>query len=756
MKHIKHFQIKNKLITIILSITLIILIVAITSIIIFNQILLKNYYLVNASTTATVIGNGMVSIIYFGNPKEAEEELASFLEDVPATSNAFVWDKNDRLWAKYERNPEEKIPIPTIQKESQNEFRNNYLHIYRPIFYKKERLGTVYLRVSTEELSEMTRNLIPAMIIIVILLLPLSLFLATWLQGIISKPILNLVKTTKKVSNEGNYSVRAQRTYDDEVGMLVDGFNDMMEQIQNRDIHRDRVENELKAAEFFLSSVLESMPSIIITITKEGIISHWNQAAVKLTKQEAEQVKGKILWEILPGFGKYQDVIEKVSQTKETAQYYKELIKINGNNFFLNVTIFPLLTTHASEFVLMVDNVTEIEIKEQQLRQSQKMETVGTLAGGLAHDFNNVLGGIIGTISLYKYKLSKQRDVTQKEVEKYFNTIEESANRASDMVQHLLSLTKKQEFSFIPTDLNLIIKNTVKICQNTFDKSIEITARYFDKVALTYSDPTQLEQSLLNLCINAAHAMTVMREDGNKYGGCLNISIEEVHTDKYFLKLHPETEKGQAYWSISVQDTGVGMNNSTLAKIFDPFFTKGKDKGTGLGLAMVYNIIKQHKGFIDVYSQENIGSTFNIYLPIYKQNIESKKQNMKEEIQRGKGLILVVDDEEIIRQTAKSILNECGYDVILASNGEEAVDIFKKYQEEIKVILLDMVMPKMSGKQAYIEFSKIKKDVKVLLASGFKKDSRVESIMRLGIKGFIQKPYALKKLANYIHEVINS
>ncbi|RPI72486.1 MAG: response regulator, partial [Desulfobacteraceae bacterium] len=291
---------------------------------------------------------------------------------------------------------------------------------------------------------------------------------------------------------------------------------------------------------------------------------------------------------------------------------------------------------------------------------------------------------------------------------------------------------------------------------NTFDKSIEISARYFEKAALAYADPTQMEQSLLNLCINAAHAMTIMRKDGEKHGGSLNISVEEVKTDKYFLKLHPESEKGEAYWVISVQDTGVGMSNAVKAKIFDPFFTRGKDKGTGLGLAMVYNIVKQHKGFIDVYSQEDIGSTFYIYLPVYKQKIKPKNNKPVEEIYRGQGLVLVVDDEEIIRQTAKSILEECGYDVILATNGEEAVDIFKKHREEIKVVLLDMVMPKMSGKQAYIELAKIKKDVKVLLASGFKKDSRVESIMRLGIKGFIQKPYALIKLANHIHEVINS
>jgi CheY-like chemotaxis protein len=325
------------------------------------------------------------------------------------------------------------------------------------------------------------------------------------------------------------------------------------------------------------------------------------------------------------------------------------------------------------------------------------------------------------------------------------------------MVQHLLSLTRKHELSFAPTDLNAIIEHTVKICNNTFDKSIEIGAAYSRGMAMTYADPTQLEQCLLNLCINAAHAMTIMRKEGDKYGGSLNITLEQVKTDKYFFKLHPETGEEENYWLISVQDTGIGMKPQIVTKIFDPFFTtKDEGEGTGLGLAMVYNIIKQHKGFIDVYSQDGIGTTFYIYLPILKHKIEEKDHEAEEKIPGGEGLILVVDDEEIMRQTAKSILEECGYDVILAENGEEAVNIYKTQHQNIKAVLLDMVMPKMSGKQAFIELIKINKNVKTLLASGFKKDSRVESILNLGVKGFIQKPYGLVKLANSMNDVINS
>jgi PAS domain S-box-containing protein len=757
MKSIKHFKIKNKLIAIILSITLLTLVIGFTGIIVYNKLSLQKSFIKEVETMTDIIGNGMISVLSFGTQKEAEDDLQKLLGDTVSIRNVWVYDENNKLFGSYYLEKSYEIPSPEVIAPPITELKSRYIHISRPIEYQKERLGTIYLMVSTEELDKTTKNSIIALLVIIMLLIPLSLILAARLQRIISKPILDLVDVTKKVSSEGNYSLRAEATYKDEVGMLVDGFNDMMEQIHNRDIYRDRVENELKAAEFFLNNVMASMPSILISIDQGGNISHWNQSTVVLTGIEEHEAIGKNLWKLLPGFIKFKQVTNHVSHIKKSIGFYKESIKIRGNTFYLNVTIFPLLDSQAPKFVLMAHNVTDIELKEQQLRQSQKMETVGTLAGGLAHDFNNVLGGIIGTISLYKYKISKKRGVTQKEIEKYFNMIEEAANRASDMVQHLLSLTRKQELSFAPIDLNAIIDHTVKICNNTFDKSIEINAAYSREMAMTYSDPTQMEQCLLNLCINAAHAMTIMRKEGDKYGGILNISLEQVKTDKYFFKLHPETGEGEDYWVISVQDTGVGMKPQIVPKIFDPFFTtKEEGEGTGLGLAMVYNIIKQHKGFIDVYSQEGIGSTFYIYLPVLKLKIEEKDHKAEEKIPHGEGLILVVDDEEIMRQTAKSILEECGYDVILAENGEEAVNIYKTEHKNIKAVLLDLVMPKMSGKQAYIEITKINKDVKALLASGFKKDSRVESILELGIKGFIQKPYGLVKLANSMYEVINS
>jgi len=753
---VKNLKIRNKLILIILSITLIALTIGFSSILFYYKTTLQTSHLNQARITAEITGNGMVSILIFGEATEGQQSLDKFVRVIPTIQNVFVYNEKDTLFASFNHPSHPPVQAPPIPEKPLLEFRSDYIHIFQPIIFQKKKWGSIYLHISTRQLDQDMRNLILVMLLIIAALLPLSFFLAAKLQGIISKPILNLGNVAKKVSEEANYTLRAEKTVNDEIGMLYDGFNDMMEQIQNRDIQRDEVESHLLAAEFFLSSVMQSMPSMVVTIERNGAVTQWNKAAEAMTGITPADAMDKTIWLLIPDFQKYKDALQKIYQTKETMQFYKELVKISDHTLYLNVTIFPLENAQSPRFVLMVNNVTETELKEQQLRQSQKMETVGTLAGGLAHDFNNVLGGIIGTISLYKYKISKNKKITHAEIDKYFTTVEDSANRASDMVQHLLSLTRKQELTFAPTDLNKLLRSTVKICKNTFDKSIEIKARYAKEPAVTNVDPTQIEQSLLNLCINASHAMTLMRNDGERYGGTLNIAIEKIKADKFTFKMHPEfAETEDLYWRVSVEDTGVGMNQKITTKIFDPFFTtKGEGKGTGLGLAMVYNIMKQHKGFIDVYSQEDLGTTFHIYLPLYKADTGEIPIQAQEEINMGEGFILVVDDEEIMRQTARSILEECGYSILLAANGYEAVEVYKKNSAKIKAVVLDMVMPKMSGKQCYIELSQINKDVKVILASGFKQDTRVESILDLGVKEFIQKPYSLVKLANSLHRII--
>ena len=426
------------------------------------------------------------------------------------------------------------------------------------------------------------------------------------------------------------------------------------------------------------------------------------------------------------------------------------------NNIGKPDIVIPVTGTNETKELglLLQDMIKSIKNTNEQLMQAQKMETVGTLAGGLAHDFNNMLGGIIGSISLMDYKLNRG-SIEIPELKKHIETMKESGNRASILVSQLLSLSRKQELNLSNVDLNNSIKNVIKICESSFDKSVKIIPNYLESPAVIKADPTQIEQALLNFCVNAEHSMTIMRNHDQQWGGKILISLRKIRIDSFFKLTHPEAKEGY-YYNLSVKDSGVGMDSNTISKMYNPFFTtKEKGEGSGLGLSMVYNIIIQHGGFIDVYSELETGTSFHIYLPVLKDyDDNTKTPEPAHTILKGNGVVLVIDDEELMRNVASEILRTCGYDVLTAENGFEGIDLYRKNKEKIKVILLDMAMPKMSGKEAYIRLKEINPDIKVILSSGFQQDKRVQDVLKLGVNSFIQKPYTLEILSKAVDKLL--
>ena len=521
-----------------------------------------------------------------------------------------------------------------------------------------------------------------------------------------------------------------------------------------RDITKEKErEKEILHLKAYLNNIIESMPSMLITVDTKGRVTQWNQAAVKAVKGDVKNIYGQKLWDISPYFAKYANEIDNISKTRRSKTFHRELLS-NGEDRYFNVTLFPLVSNGVEGIALRADDITEIEKREQQFRQSQKMELVGTLAGGLAHDFNNVLTGIIGTISLIQYEIKNDHDIQIKELEKYLATMEKAGQRATEMVRQLLTVTRKQELFFAVIDLNSAVRNVMEICKNSFDKSVELNPVFTEKPAMTHADPAQSEQVLLNLRVNACHAMTIMRGSTEKWGGKLVVSMEKIVAGDVFCTTHPEAQK-TTYWMLTISDTGIGMEPLEVEKIFDPFFTTKKmNEGTGLGMSMVYNIIKQHEGFIDIFSQKGMGTTVNIYLPVAEGKITEKEKYAKINIAKGKGLILVVDDEKLIRKTAKRILEKCGYDVIAAEDGEKGVKLFQEKHDQIRAVVLDMIMSDMSGKEAFTRMIEIDPKVNVILASGFRQDERVQEVMQLGVKSFIHKPYTMEKLTQAVNEAL--
>jgi nitrogen-specific signal transduction histidine kinase/ActR/RegA family two-component response regulator len=585
------------------------------------------------------------------------------------------------------------------------------------------------------------------MLIIAIASLIIYIYLAKYISETITKPIVSLSKISNKIAYDRDYSIRLETDLYDEIGQLYQVFNFMLHNIQEKDIERDSIEKELLMIKNFLVNVIQSMPSILISFDNEGIIGQWNKSAEKYFNIPEKQAVGKHISECLQAFTRY---IEEFKQDYTAKHYDSEQIE----DKVLNIHIYHVSNEGSDSCVLLIEDISELKQKDMQLQQAQKMETIGNLAGGIAHDFNNILASIIGTVSILKFNINKNMGIAEHQLNDYLQLIEDSSNRAADIVQQLLSLSKKHDLTLNLLDLNRIIDQVYKISQNTFDKSINFIISPYQCPAIAKVSGAHIEQAILNLCINAAHAMTFMRKDKSKIGGILTLSISLIKVDNFFMQTHPEAVEHE-YWRILVGDTGDGMDSKTQSKIFEPFFsTKGKNAGTGLGLTMVYNIIKHHNGFIDVYSELNLGTNMYIYLPVNYHQDEAEIVKTMDNIYKGEGTILVVDDEPLVRRISSEMLTAMGYKVMTANNGEEAINIYKDNAQDIDMIILDMVMPKKSGKDAYMEIRKINPEVKVILSSGFKQDDRVQKVLDLGIKVFLQKPFTLEKLSKAVYELL--
>ncbi len=387
----------------------------------------------------------------------------------------------------------------------------------------------------------------------------------------------------------------------------------------------------------------------------------------------------------------------------------------------------------------------EIKKLEKQVLQAQKMEAIGTLAGGVAHDFNNILQAIFG----YTQILLMSKDEDDPDVQN-LKQIEMSARRASELTQQLLAFSRKVKSELRPVDLNHEVHQLEKLLRRTIPKMIDIELRLAKDLKVINADPAQLEQVMMNLCLNARDAMPE--------GGRLIIQTENVILDEQYCKEHLGSRAG-SYVMLSVSDTGHGMDKEILERIFEPFFTtKQVGKGTGLGLAMVYGIVKNHNGYITCYSEPGKGTTFKIYLPVIE-NVPEPRDPAKPEdnsdLPRGKGEgILLVDDEEAIRDLGRRILEGFGYRVLLAKDGSEALEIYRANQEQISLVILDLIMPVMGGGQCLQEILKIDPEAKVIVASGYALDGKTKEVIDSGAKGFVSKPYEVRQFLTTVHRVL--
>jgi len=481
------------------------------------------------------------------------------------------------------------------------------------------------------------------------------------LQQTVTGPIFDLVGLMRDISRDKDYSRRAGSESRDEIGLLCEGLNDMLLEIQKRDIDLELQQRQL-----------------------EDLIAKRTGELMK-TKEQLEQ-----------------ELAERIRAEKEH------------------------------------------KLLEGQLRHAQKMESVGQLAGGVAHDFNNILTAIIGYGDLLQNRLKNDNQARN-----YVDQILASAERAADLTQGLLVFSRKQAVSLKPVNLNRIVEKVEDLLVRLIGEDIELRSFTTDEDLIIMADSSQIEQVLMNLATNARDAMPG--------GGLLTIETGSMKLDSAFVRAHGYGKPGR-YAILTVSDTGKGMDEATRERIFEPFYTtKEVGKGTGLGLAIVYGIIKQQEGYINVYSEPGKGTIFKIYFPLITLSVEHGKTTEPDsQATGGSETVLIAEDNVHVMCVTREILEKSGYAVIEAVDGQDAINKFIDHKDDIQLCIFDMIMPKKNGMEAYKEIKKVRPDIRVLFASGYTADIiQKKGVIEEGFE-FIQKPISPNNFLKEVRAILDN
>lgn len=611
-------------------------------------------------------------------------------------------------------------------------------------------------KIHEQLLSEVKKNL--TIIGFALLLLTFAIYTAVKKQ--ISDRITFITKHLSDASSSKDFSklpaIDIQN--DDEIGVLAKSYNDLVNELgkyhnslQEEITAKKIIESELLLSKNTLETVLNSSNPICITSLDFKVIRA-NKAYLDIWPDKSSGRETQICYVSRPGSFCHTELclLRQIVGGKEVVE--TEIKKMTGGaerDFIVTARPFKNENGQLLGVVESFQDITELKQAvvekndlEGQLRHSQKMESIGTLAGGIAHDFNNILTAIIGYAELGK--IDKPEGINQ---EKYFHEIRKAGDRAKDLVQHILTFSRKTEQAKAPVQVHLILREVIKLIRASAPTSIEIREDVETHCGYIFADPTQIHQVLMNLCTNAIHAM-------EENGGFLDIILKSVPFGQSEGDKISERPRGE-YISIIVRDTGHGIPAEIKDKIFDPYYTtKEVGKGTGLGLSVVHGIVKSHNGEIYVESKVGLGSTFQILLPSADSEM-ADYDIIEATLPTGGESILLVDDEETVASVEKLMLENLGYQVTVRTSSVEAYEAFSVNPQKFDLVMTDQNMPNMTGVDLAMKLLLIKPDIPIILCTGFSEKFAETEVKHLGIKGFTMKPIYIGEIAELIRKVLS-
>jgi len=504
-------------------------------------------------------------------------------------------------------------------------------------------------------------------------------------------------------------------------------------------VRRERAE----ARVLRLATAIEQAAEAIAITDPDGVVTYINPAFEHATGLPAVESRGRNIRGLLGD----EVAVPLERRAQEHLAIYdswkKKITSVrkDGSLVELDLTVSPVRGPgdEVANYTYVGRDITQEAALEEQLRQSQKLEGIGLLAGGVAHDFNNILTGILGYANMLEPDAAPGSTMQEG-----LHVIQQAAERAAELTKQLLSFARRGKRQNTTVDLNSTILEVVSLLTRTVNKNIIVTEHFDTDQATVLGDPGQLQQIVLNLAINGRDAMP--------QGGSLTFRTWRQALNAERLMAHPGAEPG-VFVALSVSDTGVGIEKKNLRRIFEPFFTtKDVDKGTGMGLAMVYGIVKAHQGFIDVESDIGKGTTFTVYVPVT--DVVPATAHAADLPRKGHGRILIVDDEEVVRKLAREMLRRAGYDVVTAIGTTEAVTWYRAHPHEADLVIIDMVMPGKDGQECFKALKAIDPDVRAILSTGYGLDGHAQDTLDAGMVGYVQKPYHMDDLVTAVADAL--
>ena len=725
---------------------------------------------VEINSLADVIGSNSTAALEFMD-KDVGNETLDALKNNKKVLSAYIYTDNETLLASYERN-NTSFNFNELKKGiNSGIFGGNFQSFQRPIMLDGKKIGTIFVVADMVLLKNAITNYLVIVAFILCINLLIIYFLSLSFQKLITNPISRLTELVGSVSSTKDYSVRAEKLGNDEIGYLVDKFNEMLEKIQNRDeklqgahedlenrvkertqelekevYERKKITEVLRESQKLLNLVMDNIPQAIFWKDTESVYLGCNRtfarhAGLEFTSDIFGKTDDELPWtdeEKAINLREEKMVFENKKpqyHSVETQRHY------NNKNALIDVNRIPLFDSDNNIVGLLgtYEDITERNAMEEDLVRAQRLESLGVLAGGIAHDFNNLLTGIIGNITLAESLLGTGEDISER-----LKDAEIASMRAKDLTMQLLTFSKGGEPLKVIVSLEELLEQSVKLSlrgsKTVCDLDID------EKILPVEVDEGQITQVVNNILINANQAMPE--------GGRINIvarNTEINNESRLYLK------PGK-YIKVTISDQGIGIPEEYIDKIFDPYFSTKKE-GHGLGLATCYSIIKKHEGLIYANSELGKGTEFVFYLPANNKYVEFIDESTLE-YENGGGSVLIMDDEDIILNVASEMLQSNGYKVSLAKEGREAIDLYRVSMnngDKYDVIILDLTVPGgLGGKDTISEIQKIDPDVKAIVSSGYSNDPVMAEFEKYGFADFVPKPYNAKQLVDIVSKVIST